>query len=911
MAFNPFDVFRRNQRILFAILTVFIMLMFTLSFGAGDFFQQIPRWLGQRTRAGDVLAVVDGSKVYESELQQIQQNRGLANQFMSAAAARAADNLAKYLTENVSRVSAENRPGVEQLLFARRSRYVGQEIMMRAQFGMPVSQDDVIMSRDQTIATLDSQLRTVVGGAATQPADKEVAEAALSLLTLDTRVTGPQGHYFVNQPNRTNRDFLDFYLWEKKADELGIRLTGSDVSELVATEFMRQLTADDVKAIEDGLKQSQWYAPDRVREALANEFRVRVAQTAVMGPAYARGGRGYDSPYEFYDFYRDQTSAGRFGVVALPAENFLDKVTGQPSDSELQALFTRHRNDEPDPRLARPGFREPRKLKLAWLEVKGDEPYFVTKAGELVAKAPAYTALSLALGLPAAHATGAEVLAALMPLAAPDVLLQRQYDEYRRQYADHVRENWFATPFFGAAKPLETSVTKPGNLASLAGVASGMAATDATPWSMAASFAADAIAADRRARLLTLNPTLVAPVLTGPGLLAPVTGTVAAQALATQPPPLAAVRDRMVTQLKQEVARWVATQELEEFQKEMTRLGGGADKSDAVRYAQTFAKTRTLKTGESTNFHDQYTIADDPGLTLLKDKAAGPHGGKVNAIQVGRRFFFDVDPLTRREQVSTGLYKPQSYPSPFLAGPTEQETALMVWRTAELPAETPRTLADPGVRDKVVAAWKRSKARDLAKQAAEAFAKKWDEIRDREKLAQNDVNILRNLLQAQAELRGQFESPAAQDRVDYFELSNVSPLVSSAMPMAGANSVAPFMLTPTDEMPYPTPKMTEELLATRTKPLSTPVVLADEPTDRYYVAVLQGREEKPAELFGLTVYGGLAGRGNLVPAITTLHQHELAKQARDQAVALLKAEFGYEKENAEALDKTTDRDDVQ
>ena len=53
MAFNPFDVFRRNQRILFAVLTVFVMFMFVLSSGlggGGDFFDWLPQWLGSQSR---------------------------------------------------------------------------------------------------------------------------------------------------------------------------------------------------------------------------------------------------------------------------------------------------------------------------------------------------------------------------------------------------------------------------------------------------------------------------------------------------------------------------------------------------------------------------------------------------------------------------------------------------------------------------------------------------------------------------------------------------------------------------------------------------------------------------------------------------------------------------------------------
>src|SRR5215207_7925556 len=92
MAYNPFSFFRRNQKTLFAVLTVFVMIMFTLSFGAGDLFDRIPKWLGSQKVTGEVMAVVDGSKVYESELSKRRDSRTIANQFMAQANAVAANN---------------------------------------------------------------------------------------------------------------------------------------------------------------------------------------------------------------------------------------------------------------------------------------------------------------------------------------------------------------------------------------------------------------------------------------------------------------------------------------------------------------------------------------------------------------------------------------------------------------------------------------------------------------------------------------------------------------------------------------------------------------------------------------------------------------------------------------------------
>ena len=73
MAYNPFNIFRRNQKAIFAVLTVFIMFTFVLSSGLGggaDFFDWLPRWLGQKSKKGDVVCTIDGGKIYSSELEQ-------------------------------------------------------------------------------------------------------------------------------------------------------------------------------------------------------------------------------------------------------------------------------------------------------------------------------------------------------------------------------------------------------------------------------------------------------------------------------------------------------------------------------------------------------------------------------------------------------------------------------------------------------------------------------------------------------------------------------------------------------------------------------------------------------------------------------------------------------------------------
>src|SRR5437868_12118260 len=110
MAYNPFNIFRRNQKAIFAVVTVFIMFMFTLSSGLGggaDFFEWLPAWLGSKSRKGEVLCTIDGAKVYSGELEKLRRNRIVANRFMELAAMQARDNVRRFVDETIPRATPD------------------------------------------------------------------------------------------------------------------------------------------------------------------------------------------------------------------------------------------------------------------------------------------------------------------------------------------------------------------------------------------------------------------------------------------------------------------------------------------------------------------------------------------------------------------------------------------------------------------------------------------------------------------------------------------------------------------------------------------------------------------------------------------------------------------------------------
>lgn len=923
MAFNPFNVFRRNQKILFALLTVMVMFMFVLSFGQGDFFSSVPKWLGSTRHSGELIAVVDGTKVYESDLSRLNTRRQLANQYMAAAATRAAENLRKSVADGLSRVTPENRQFFQAFLAARQSGYIDPQTLQRLQmmqmFGQQVGPEHIQAAQQQTIAALRGALAEILSAKSPKENDLTIARDAQALMDLE-QSGHTRTHYFSSLPNRGNRDLLEFDLWLHKADKLGIKFTPEDVNTLANEEFLRRVTNEDWKDVENAMRNKRGFAPDTLREALADEFRARAAQEAVLGAAYVRPtGQYYDDPYDSFTFYREQTSPGRFGFVSVPAENFIPEVKGEPSETELRELFNKGKTIEPDPRLSRIGLREPRKVKLEWVEVKGDEPYYKTAADDGVRKAESMAKVGGFFVAPFGGSAAA-LLAAPAGLTVPDPVLASKYQQYKTEQVRAAQDNWFSRPpfgFGGVSKPLDVSVVSARNVGAMAAAL----AIPGNPLDAVGLLAGLSYAADQKARTESLAAALIGPV--GPGIPAAAVATVAVQSKATQPLPLDAVRGQLTERAKEDFARTIATSDLTKLNEEMTKLADElkkaagddakvkAKEAEIRTYVDKFVKEKGVKTGRSAEFRDQFTIAEDPGLTPLKERLLSlggrTMGRYVDPLSFGVQFFYESDPLNpRAAQPSTGLYKPQEYPHRVVIGPTATESEFMVWRVAEEDASSPRDFNAPGAREKTLAAWRKLKARELAKQAAEQLAKEC------QNLGTNFFEIEQKLRDKRAAFAGRFPSPPAQERVKYFEIAGVSPIVTQPGFMPAQEQVNAYTLGKSENIPYPTPKMEDELLAAKEKPLSTAVVLADNPEDTYYVAVLLRRDEKSADEFGQDVYHpntAFQARPMLQGAVMQRRQAELHKKAHDTAVALLKAEFKVDKENDAKLKEKSETSD--
>ena len=902
MAFNPFDLFRRNQKILMAGITVIIMFLFVLTFGQGDIISRAPQWLASRQRTGEVIGTANGTKVYGSELADIRAGRLSANQYMDAAARRAVLGFQKLASDTMPRVSAPSKLTLEQVQRSIQSEFLSQKMEQNFRFAQQLpgmvpmpSKEELFADREQSISIALTGLAQVLTAKDQPAADLEAASALQRAIDLKQRtdLSGGQAAplYFTNQPNATDRDALEFYLWLKKADQLGIAYTEGDVEALANQEFGGVLGDDDRKVATAAVQGRLRTKRADFLAALGDEFRVRAAQGAVLGQAYLRPQAvQFDAPADFYEFYRKQCAAAKFAVTALPAEAFVSQVQGAPDGQALQDIFAAGKNLDPAPGQAKLGLREPRRIKLAYVEVKADEPFYKSASEEaarsldIVAKVGGLLAPSLG-GL-----DRITQLAGAPRLVLPDPRLTSAYAEYTNKHTQQVRTQWYSA-FSPREQLLDTSLVRPAPLAGLVAAAGGH------PLVAALTFVGEGAVAERVARFNTLPPAFVAPALPGAGGFAALIAAVAPHAAAAQPLPLSAVQGQLAEQARAGLTKILATRDLERLTKDLTALNAKKDDPAPQKLVDEFVKARGLAVVSSQEPRDLYGLKDDAGLRPLFDRLGerlreapqvGPNpSASFVAEALGGEFFFEINPLTRARAPSVGLFKPKPVPVS-----REEFPKAVAWRTQDIPAEAPKSLNGPGVREKVTSAWRLMQARKVAEKAAQDLAAKC------QSLGKGAGEIDAGLVAARkAALAG---LPAdAQARVRAFDIDDVAPITKQVLPTSsGQGAVGEFSLRRDANTPFPTTEMVTALLNAKDSPPSTTVVMADAPRDTFYVATLVYRKEADPGTFASLVYGEQARGSQLAPPVRRAHQEALRKQMRDDAALLLRSEFGYSGDDA-------------
>src|SRR5262249_55514482 len=129
----------------------------------------------------------------------------------------------------------------------------------------------------------------------------------------------------------------------------------------------------------------------------------------------------------------------RTTLLPVDVEQFLAQVKDTPTEKDLQDLFDKHRKDEPNPRLDRPGFMTPKHIKLEYIAGKVDSPNFRKLGQENAAKDCVQTvAVSQAIPAFSVVLPPASWVAGLGVSKFDDISearIQREYEKYKKSEA--------------------------------------------------------------------------------------------------------------------------------------------------------------------------------------------------------------------------------------------------------------------------------------------------------------------------------------------------------------------------------------------------------------------------------------------------------------------------------------------
>jgi hypothetical protein len=872
MAFHPFHTFRKHQKSLLAILTILCMFIFILTGFSGSIVDRIGYLFGRGNKDKTPVTTLFGDKVTVGDVQQLQMRRRMVDQLMSALAAQSQYNL---LRENPLDATEQ-----KQL----------QELPLKA-----IQEGGGLESVSRAYRTFQAQL--LKDGRVDQA--RFVGRTLLATLYPVWRSNNGGSFYFGGNASVDN--LLDFKIWQHQADHLDINLTDDDVVRALNREFDADqlLTGDPAKDLVKLRDLARFTGstnalfagtvqPKEVYDALRDEFRVRMAQEAFLGSAPgARGALGTglasdqtpagSTPDQFWQFFRDNQTKLSVALLKLPVSQFIGQVKGTPGDRELQELYRNFKDAEPNPDLERPGFKVPRRVKVAWVSADSSAPYYRERSKDLLPLLSGAQALTL-LTAPQPIPAGAVTLAGPAALASIQKLpLQAEYDAFVWGVSRFggppeggIGSWWNQGNPLGRSEPAKWDTTtdllhpipqgnnlyavglhRPDTAASVLGQLLASVATKAPGWSAAltlqgATTERRAGQADRVASLVLAgsNPSLFGALAQG-------------AALVTVPvPPLTAVRDVLEERLRDRVV---------EHDLVPTALTTFVQGLEAKRFdpkeAEAFIKANATPEHGITAFavmaepRDKYTIADDPALAPLRH-AFSPQTPLTTSTlrQFGETFF------TQKQ-----LYRPQK-----LANNVGGKDYYW-WLTEDKPGYVP-SFAE--ARPEVEAAWRLAEARKLAEKEANAIAERVRKLSESE----TPDRFLRD------------EAAQHPGREVTEPLTPITKLVKSeSLAFLGPTQYRPYQFKESD-IALPRPNALDKLFDDLKKPRDA-VVLADRPSQTFYVVALKARTEPTEEEF-LRAYQHAPRSGFLPDTLWAHFQAQREEKYHTDLIKQFRAEAG-------------------
>ncbi|MCA9027218.1 MAG: hypothetical protein KDA86_18565 [Planctomycetaceae bacterium] len=198
-----------------------------------------------------------------------------------------------------------------------------------------------------------------------EAANTIIARAYYQVMQRDQEQFLQQPQPFQYHPDPT-KDIVVGELLRREADQMGLTVSDESVNDYLASITQNKLTREDVKEIRNQLRLSE----SDLYNILRDQLKARIAaQFMYQGTTLP--------PESYWEFYKKLNVRESVGIVPLAVSMFVDD-SAEPTDAELQELFDANRENYPDTsdegtlEEGRPGFRQPRRVQLAYVEAAYD-----------------------------------------------------------------------------------------------------------------------------------------------------------------------------------------------------------------------------------------------------------------------------------------------------------------------------------------------------------------------------------------------------------------------------------------------------------------------------------------------------------------------------------------------------------
>lgn len=170
-------------------------------------------------------------------------------------------------------------------------------------------------------------------------------------------------------------DMLYKWLYRHEADKLGVAISDAQIQDFIDSVTInglartfgsgfgamggKKLTGKQFQQIVRELQIS----PKQLFDLLRDELEVVTAYRLTL-PA------PLPSPEKYWEYFQQLNTRQKIAVAAIPVNSFTDK-TGEPTDAQIAKLFSKYQYEGESAFNGefRPGFRQPQKVKLQYLEI--------------------------------------------------------------------------------------------------------------------------------------------------------------------------------------------------------------------------------------------------------------------------------------------------------------------------------------------------------------------------------------------------------------------------------------------------------------------------------------------------------------------------------------------------------------